>query len=207
MRKTHLESLVGPDEIGRIPEFLDFALDPLLLSAAAAYLGELPMLAAVDFWHSRTAAGDWQTSQLYHRDLDDERQLKAFLFVSDVDEGAGPLTIVPADASERIGRTLGYRPASGNFRITDDEIRPLLAAGEERALTGPRGTMVLVDTSRVLHFGSRVITRDRYVVVVQYLTPTNYMRNPFFGAEPWPYAHLSPDRAAPLDRAVLGRPV
>jgi hypothetical protein len=121
-----------------------------------------------------------------------------------VDEGSGPLTVVSADASARVSRALQYRPTSGRVRITDEQIRPLLANGEERALTGPRGTIVLVDTSRVLHYGSRVMTRDRYVVVLQYLTPTNYMRSPFAGAEPWPYAHFSSGRASSLERAVLG---
>lgn len=204
MRKAHLESMVGTDEIDRFREFLDFGLDPLLLGAASAYLRELPVLATVDFWHSRASMGEWQTSQLYHRDLDDSRQMKVFLFVTDVTEDSGPLTVVPAAASDRISRALHYRPTSGNFRITDDAIRPLLADGDERPLTGPRGTIVLVDTSRVLHFGSRVSARDRYVVVVQYLTPTNFMRNPFFRFEPWRYAHLSHDRGSTVDRAVLG---
>jgi hypothetical protein len=204
MRKTHLESLAGLDDIERYPEFLDFCLDPLFLAAGARYLGDLPVLATVDFWHSKATTGEFHTSQLYHRDLDDARQFKVFLFVSDVDAESGPLTVLPADVSARVGRQLRYRPTSGNFRITDDQIRPLLVAGEERILTGPSGTIVLVDTSRLLHFGSRVSSRDRYVVVAQFLTPTNFMRNPFYSREPWPYAHLAPARVTPLQRAVLG---
>jgi hypothetical protein len=207
MRKTHLESLAGPDEIARYPEFLDFCLDPIFLSAGARYLGDLPVLASVDFWHSRHDTGPFHTSQLYHRDLDDWRQFKVFLFVSDVDTESGPLTVLPAHVTERVCRELGYRATSGNFRITDDQIRSRLANGEEQTLTGPSGTIVLADTSRLLHFGSRVSGRDRYVVVAQYLTPTNFMRNPFFRVEPWPYAHLAHARVTPLQRAVLGEGV
>jgi hypothetical protein len=204
MRKTHLESLAGVEQIERYPEFLDFCLDPLFVAAAARYLGDFPVLATVDFWHSRAETGEYHTSQLYHRDLDDARQFKVFLFISDVDAESGPLTVLPAHVSERVCRQLGYRPTSGNFRITDEQIRPLLAAGEEHILTGRSGTIVLVDTSRLLHFGSRVSSRDRYVVVAQFLTPTNFMRNPFYSREPYPYAHLAPGRGTPLQRAVLG---
>jgi hypothetical protein len=207
MRKSHLESLVGVEQLEQYPEFLDFCLDPLFLDGAARYLGDLPVIASVNFWHSKHEDVAFHTSQLYHRDLDDSRQFKVFLFVSDVDEESGPLTVLPADVSERVCRKLGYRPTSGNFRITDDQIRPLLGDGEEHVLTGPSGTIVLADTTRLLHFGSRVASHDRYVVVVQYLTPTNFMRNPFFPVEPWPYAHLAKTGMSPLQRAVLGEGV
>ena len=207
MRKTHLESLAGLDHIEQFPEFLDFCLDPLFLAAGAEYLRDLPVLASVDVWHSKPAAGAFHTSQLYHRDLDDSRQFKIFLFVSDVDVESGPLTVLPAEVTERACRALRYQPTSGDFRITDDRIRPLLAPGDEHVLTGPSGTIVLADTSRLLHFGSRVASRDRYVAVVQYLTPTNFMHNPFYSFDPWPYAHLAQPRHTRLQRAVLGAAV
>ena len=206
-KKAQLDSLVGVDHIQQFPEFLDFCLDPTLLGVAADYLHELPILASVEFWHSRATAEQYQNSQLYHSDLDDVRQFKIFLFVSDVDEQSGPLTVVAAGRSEEIGRALRYRPRSGHVRIEDERIRPLLSPGDERVLTGPPGTVVFIDTSRVLHFGSRVATRDRYVVMVQYLALTNFMYNPFYSFKAWPYAHLARPGMSAAQRAVLGEAV
>jgi hypothetical protein len=206
-KKAQLDSLVGVDHVHRFPEFLDFCLDPTLLGVAADYLHELPILASVEFWHSRATAEQFQNSQLYHSDLDDVRQFKIFLFVSDVDDASGPLTVVSAGRSDELRRVLRYRPRSGHVRIEDERIRPLLAPGDERALTGPAGTVVFIDTSRVLHFGSRVATRDRYVVMVQYLALTNFMYNPFYSFKAWPYAHLATPRMSAAQRAVLGEAV
>lgn len=206
-KKAQLNSLVGLQQIEQFGEFLDFCLDPVLLGVAADYLGELPILASVEFWHSRPAGDKHQNSQLYHSDLDDIRQFKVFLFISDVDTESGPLTVVPASRSEQLRRVLRYRPRSGHVRIEDERIRPLLAPGDEHVLTGPAGTIVFVDTSRLLHFGSRVASRDRYVVMVQYLALTNFMYNPFYSFRPWPYAGLANARLSAVQRAVLGERV
>jgi hypothetical protein len=206
-KKAQLDSLVGVGQVQQFPEFLDFCLDPTLLGVAADYLRELPILASVEFWHSRATAEQFQNSQLYHSDLDDVRQFKIFLFVSDVDEHSGPLTVVSAGRSEELARALRYRPRSGHVRIEDERIRPLLTPGDERVLTGSAGTVVFIDTSRVLHFGSRVATRDRYVVMVQYLALTNFMYNPFYSFKAWPYAHLARPGMSAVQRAALGEAV
>jgi hypothetical protein len=206
-KKAQLDSLVGVDQVRQFPEFLDFCLDSTLLGVAADYLHELPILASVEFWHSRATTEQFQNSQLYHSDLDDVRQFKIFLFVSDVDDASGPLTAVPAGRSDELRRVLRYRPRSGHVRIEDERIRPLLRPGDERVLTGPAGTVVFIDTSRVLHFGSRVATRDRYVVMVQYLALTNFMYNPFYSFKAWPYAHLARPGMTAAQRAVLGEAV
>ena len=206
-RKAQLISLLTPGEIGQIPEFVKFCLDPDIVGIASAYLNELPIVGAVELWYSRPIGGDYVNSQLYHVDLDDVQQLKVFLFVSDVDLESGPLTVLPAHVSARVSAALGYRPASGRVRIGDTQIRPLLSPGEEVVLTGPKGTLAFVDTSRTLHFGSRVSSRERYVVMVQYLGLTNYVRNPFYAFEPWPFAHVAEPRHSRLQRAVLGEGV
>ena len=206
-KKSQLHSLVGVQQVAEFHEFLDFCLDPMILGVGADYLGELPILASVEFWHSTATDAEFANSQLYHCDLDDFRQFKVFLFVSDVDIDCGPLTLLPGNVSDRVRRTLRYRPSSGNVRIADERIRPLLSPDDEQVLLGPSGTIVFVDTSRLLHFGSRVSSRDRYVVMVQYLTLTNFMRNPLYSFEAWPYAHLAQPHFNPAQRAVLGEGV
>lgn len=199
-RKRQITELVTTSDLTRDPEFLDFALEPRLLAAASAYLGEFPLLTKIAFWHSQGTDSAPDNSQLYHCDHEDARQLKVFVYVSDVDETAGPLTVVPAEVSETIRRALGYTCFT---KLADERVDPLIPPGTETMLLGPSGTMVLLDTSRLLHFGSRVASTDRYAVMIQYLSYTNFEMSPWPWLRRYPYAGLVRPQDSPLQRAVL----
>ena len=59
-----------------------------------------------------------------------------------------------------------------NKRINDEELKSF----NFNYLTGKKGDMYLVDTSQCFHAGSRKSSKDRYLVMIQYLTPFSYMR-------------------------------
>jgi hypothetical protein len=198
--KAHLNHLVRPEDLVKYPEFMDFALNPELLSVAADYIGELPLLGGVYFWHAHPVEQDWNTSQLYHTDYDDIRQFKVFVFVNDIDEQSGPFTCIPARITDRLSNKLQYNRQG---YIQDKDIRPLLTHNDETIFTGPAGTIAFVDTSRAFHFGSRVSTKDRYMIVFQYLSVTNFIYNPFVRFKPYPYAHLTRDSHDAVAKAVL----
>jgi hypothetical protein len=198
--KPQLEELITDDDLPDLPEFVDFALDPQLLGVAADYLGGFPLLTKIAFWHSHATDAPLGNSQLYHCDYEDERQLKAFLHVSDVEAESGPLTALPADLSRSLRRQLRdtrYR------KIRDEEICPLIPEGAEKVLTGPAGSTALIDTSQALHYGSRVASKDRYVVVVQYLSLTNYVMSPLPRFRQHPLAGLARAEQTPAQRAAL----
>lgn len=201
--KDYLNHLVSPKDLAEYPEFIDFALNPDILSTATEYLGELPMLAGVYFWHAHTAPGAWKKSQLYHSDYDDIRQFKVFLFADEVTPDSGPLTLLPAHISEKIRTQLNNNNNRFGEYIDDEKIRPLIPEGVEKPLTGPAGTMAFADTSRVLHFGSRVENKDRYMVVFQFISLTNFIHSPFYKVFPYPYAHLVRPEHTLVQKAVL----
>jgi hypothetical protein len=182
--KGQLHNLIDVRDLEKFPEFLDFALDPRVLAVVADYLGALPVLRMVELWRSVVVNRAPGNSQLYHNDHEDLRQMKVFVYVSDVDEASGPLTVVGAAESQEIRDRLGY-VCKG--KIPDARIRPLLRSDVERTLTGPRGTIAFVDTSQVLHFGSRVQSTPRYVVQIQYVSPTCFYVNPFDASALYPY--------------------
>ncbi len=140
----------------------------LFLSIISRYLGSFPALLSANVWYSPNTEFVG-SSQLFHIDGVDQRQVKVFVFLEPVTEESGPLTVIPADATERCfaqlqsSGTVKQRPD----RVTDDQ---MTALGDQPGipLTGPAGTVAFVDTCRCYHFGSRPGNRPRAILMLQF---------------------------------------
>ena len=78
-------------EIPMTDPWLRVALDARLLDLANSYLDMWAKLEYLDLWHTPpTDAADRVSSQRWHRDFNDRLLLKAFVYLADVDAGAGP---------------------------------------------------------------------------------------------------------------------
>jgi hypothetical protein len=145
-----------------------FALQRPVLDVANAYFGAYSVLTHCQVWHNFVATGEPSQSQLWHRDPEDRHILKLFLYLSDVDEGAGPFTY--ARGSHRHpDRVAPHQRLDGQTpRSNDDELAQLVP--EDRWLTayGSRGTMVFADT-RGYHKGGWGRRAERIVYVCQFL--------------------------------------
>jgi hypothetical protein len=201
-RKAHLTTNLLSGDLDLASPFMRLALDERILSAVSAYLGVVPVLKAVDVWHSRHLPGVPHSSQLFHLDSADTTQVKLFLHCSDVDAASGPLTVLAASSSKKLARRLDYR--LGHSRVTDEQVEATIGAGREAVLTGPAGTIHLVDTSRCFHFGSRLGegAPARTVAVAQYLTPYAFVFQRSYRDEA-PYRHLARGGSR-LQRLALG---
>ena len=70
--------------------WLRLGINRRLLDVANAYLGMWSKLEYVDLWYTPSAEGERKSSQRWHRDFNDRHLLKAFLYLVDVDDEAGP---------------------------------------------------------------------------------------------------------------------
>lgn len=80
-----------PQQVLRAPGLLDLFNDPRIIDRVAAFLGKPPVLYSVNAWWSLVkdeAAGAY--SQFFHRDIDDDRFLVLFLYLTDVGMDGGP---------------------------------------------------------------------------------------------------------------------
>jgi hypothetical protein len=145
------------------PEVLQFASAGPLIELAATYLGEAPVLSSLQLWWSPVNATA-MSSQLYHFDEEDDRQIKFFLNCIDVGPEHGPLSLVPAEVSARIAQEAGTM----HGRFPDEIVAKHLNGGHATSLAGPAGTVAALDTSRCLHYGSRGNTADRVVLMIQF---------------------------------------
>jgi hypothetical protein len=156
----------------RLPRPLDsrimaLARHPAVLRLIGRYLDGLPILYRINLLDSANEELQPDSSQFFHVDPEDFRQLKIFLLVEAVDADSGPLHLLRADASDAVRVARGHR----HGRVPDEEVLKTAPPGALVACTGPSGTLAIGDTSRCFHFGSRPGARRRHVVMIQYLTP------------------------------------
>lgn len=175
--KKYLHHMIGPKEVATHPEFLRFALHPEMVAIARDYLGGAPLIGEMSYWVASPLAEDFDGSQLFHIDNDDVRQLKVFVFVSDVDESNGPLTIVDAENSAVVKKKWGY-DWKRRSRIPDAFVKDLTGSEAITPLLGKEGTVAFVDTSRCFHYGSRCATNFRHMFLLQYISPVNFRQAP-----------------------------
>jgi hypothetical protein len=87
-------------------------------------------------------------------DPTDSTQVKVWVYCSDVGLDSGPLTILPAAASDLLAERIGYA-MDERYRIPDDVVESL-KTDKTVPLVGRTGSVSFVDTSCCFHFGSRV---------------------------------------------------
>ena len=76
--------------------FTRLAVKSPLLQIANAYLGMYTRLRYYNIWHTFATRSKPRESQLWHRDREDLYILKVFIYLRDVDLGAGPFTYARA---------------------------------------------------------------------------------------------------------------
>jgi hypothetical protein len=167
--KVSMRTAPAPPSI-MTSRLMALARHPALLRFVGDYLGGLPILMRINLLRSDNDELQDGSSQFYHIDPEDFRQVKLFLLVRDVDDDTGPLHLVGARESELIQLGTNYRLA--NPRLTDVQVDANGGAGAVVRCTGRAGTMVFADTSRCFHMGSRPGAKKRYVAMFQYVTPS-----------------------------------
>lgn len=127
-----------PEVVVNAPHALAIANDPAVLEAVQAALGCKPTISYMAAWWSIAGDGQAQHAELFHRDYDDWRFIKLFVYLTDVDAGAGPHIYVRG--SHREDRLMPIR------RYSDAEVEG--AFGRERFVQfeGPAGTSFLENT-------------------------------------------------------------
>jgi len=201
-RKKFLVNLLDSKTLDGNHPAVRLALRPDILNATVAYMGTVPVLRSIQVFYSGTLEAEPTSSQLYHCDADDTRQIKIFVLCSDIGHANGPLTLLDADRSAVVRRATRYK---FNSRLTDAQVDEALGAPARPAeVVGSPGTVCLVDTSRCFHFGSRVEpgAAPRLVTMIQYLSPDAFVLPGDYrsgAAVAWP----GNDSLTPLQRVVL----
>lgn len=176
--------------------FARFALNDSLLNIANAYFRMHAKLRYYNVWYTAASSGKARESQLWHFDREDFYILKVFLYLDDVDEGAGPLTYAPG--THKKGKYYDLNPEffveGGVRRTTDDQMKAVYSEDKWVRAVGKKGTIVFADT-RGFHKGGEARTKDRLMFTSMYTSPASESKNLIHFAENF-------DKAA-LDRRRL----
>lgn len=173
--KTFNAELLGsPLEFDPACAYARFALQDFIRKIANAYFGMHAELRYYNVWNTFATSGVARESQLWHFDREDNYILKIFLYLDDVDDGAGPFTY--ARGTHRKGRFWNQLPEyhlENNVRRSDDEqmSKVVPKSGWIRA-TGRKGTLIFADT-RGFHKGGEARERDRLMYTCMFTSPAS----------------------------------
>ncbi len=106
-------------------------------------------------------------SQRWHRDPEDKKMCKVFLYLNDVDEQAGPFMYVSGSQYGGPWRDIfPQRPPKG-FYPPPGSVEKKIPIGNIKTITGKAGTLVFCDTSG-LHKGGLAISKERIMFTAGY---------------------------------------
>lgn len=153
------------DTVLDCPGLVEVLNSPEMLRIASRYLGCKPTLSSLGVRWSFSGAHGKTRTQDYHRDLDDWRFFKLFVYLTDVDEESGPYTYVRGSHKMPFGLTAkAYNPTKLEHRY---------GVGKVTSVLGPRGTTFLADTLGI-HCGVSPVKRSRLILQIQYSLLPNF---------------------------------
>ncbi|MHA4869422.1 phytanoyl-CoA dioxygenase family protein [Duganella sp. PWIR1] len=147
------------------PHILALANSPELLGLAARYMDCKPTISALGLRWSFPVAGDSSALQAFHRDSEDWRYLKVLVYLTDVDDGAGPHVYLH-------GSHLTRAPVRLRF-YSDSEITGAHSADMLLTAIGTRGFCFAVDTAGI-HKGTAPSLYPRLMLQIQYSLLPSY---------------------------------
>jgi hypothetical protein len=175
LRRTVKKFLVRKNawgaDLGIDDPWLRLALDPRVLDLANTYLGMWSKLEYVDLWYTPpTEEADRQSSQRWHRDFNDRLLLKAFLYLNDVDEQAGPFEYIPRSfPGGELGDQWPWYPGYDGYP-PDEEFGRRMEGKRVETFTAPRGTLIFCNTCG-FHRGGFATGKPRVLATWTYASP------------------------------------
>jgi hypothetical protein len=149
---------------------LRLALDRKLLEIVSHYLGMWPRLHGIAAWLNFPSADAPKQAQLWHRDPEDIKIIKVFIYLVDVDENCGPFCYIPKTHPFSSGAAITPKHVNSK-RITDEEMRAAIPADAWMTCTGPAKTMILADTIGY-HRGGKPTVGNRILISFAYTSGT-----------------------------------
>jgi hypothetical protein len=141
------------------PHVLSLANSDFLIRMATQYLGCLPTISTLRIWWSFPGSWSEASAQSFHRDRDDWRCLKLFVYLTDVDETSGPHHFVRG--SHRTRPELFWRTYEA------EALEKAFGRDAICVVTGAAGTAFLEATIGI-HAGPNPISQPRLILQVGY---------------------------------------
>ncbi len=204
--KGHLFSgVLEKYKIDEDSPIIKFALQSKLINPITKYFGFTPLLSYVGTWYSPGKLTEHSSSQLFHCDQADVKQVKVFVHCSDITNEDGALNLIDAYKSQDIRNKLNYRWDDESQCVPDIKIEKYVQKNNWVAQEGKEGTVGFADTSRCFHFGSRLNenSKERLMMVFQFLSPCAFSL-PGNISSKLPFSKFNPRNFSKVERQILG---
>lgn len=155
-----------PKDVLAAPHLLELANDPRILDIVGTFLGCKPTIGYIATWWSYATDLGPQQAENYHRDVDDWRFVKLFVYLTEVKESNGPHNYVTYSAqSNALNKIRRYH---------DQEVFSVYGKNNIRTITSNAGQGFLENTYGI-HKGQPVRDGRRLLFQVVYsMTPLPY---------------------------------
>lgn len=212
LTKPYLQDISPESAMDTHSSLLDFITSPEVVATVAPTFGYIPPLPGtvpegVRLMESSTkfdpqADGPWRESQLFHCDYHSLPTVYVIVAVRDIGPDDGPLHFLGKAASARVAEALDYGARGTPYRLTDEVVYSIVDESEVHRFAVPAGTVLYIESSACMHFGSRQPANDRYQWQYSFTSP---VRNDFM--ELWRPGRVFPvsDSDPSLRRLVLDR--
>jgi hypothetical protein len=120
------------------PHLLELANRRDVIEIVESYLGCRPTISYLAAWWSYPTELAAQQAENFHRDVDDWRFLKLFVYLTDVDDDSGPHVYVPGSSHDHRLRVIR--------RYENTEVERVFGRENIRQLTGEAGSAFIEDT-------------------------------------------------------------
>jgi len=156
---------------------LNFGLHPLVLDVVNSYLGLWSKLIYFDMWHTLPLNTEKRiSSQRWHRDPEDRRKIRTFLYFNQVDSDNGAMEyLIGSHVGGPYERVFPWVDPLEIPYPPDGEVERQIPASQHTVLKGPPGTLIFCDTAG-FHRGGTTKTRPRVLATSAYVTPASLHR-------------------------------
>jgi len=152
--------------------FLRFSLDDTILSIGHHYMGMWVRMR--QYLLAKTIPEENLVpvqSQKWHRDPEEKKWFKCFVYLNDVDETAGPFTYALESNWDGAYRSVGPQKARGGSYPPEGEVERSIPKENIKVMTGKAGTVIFCDVAG-LHFGGRATHKPRVMFTACYNAPS-----------------------------------
>lgn len=157
-QETHIANYERADLV-RNKDILDIANDSGVISIAQDFLGATPTISNINVWWSFGGRVQAEEAQLYHRDVDDWKFCKFFVYLTDVESENGPhIYVKGTSVSDKLRKIRRYE---------DKEVEDTFGKENVTTFIKPKGSAFMVDTYG-FHKGLIPKSGRRLLLQIQY---------------------------------------
>lgn len=146
-------------DLATLKSILDIANNTNILEVVSSFLGATPTISNINMWWSLSSKEKAEQAQLFHRDVDDFKFCKLFIYLTDVDMESGPHVYVKGSSVSN--SLLKIR------RYNDAEIETAFGKDNITYFTAPKGSSFMVNTYG-FHKGLLPKKNNRLLMQIQY---------------------------------------